>query len=254
MNFNKNTCLTTTFNITNKKGHVPTMEFISPVKKKQNKKLIIMIRGHIRDSFKDSRLKTLLQTLSQVYSITIYLHTWDILQSDKSWRQMKKDDTEVTIEMIMKYFDKISLKFVRIENEDQISLICNLEGKISNTLCPITCWKNMWYGMNEIIKNVSDPFETTILNIRYDIFTNKNNLFTIQSIIKIIELHFNKYMYSNAFISKVPKIGIDNLILGSVYSMRNLIQHFHFNLDKILKNYPEEIHQEFIVFKENKLI
>jgi hypothetical protein len=210
-----------------------------------------MIRGHIRDSFKDDRLKTLIQKLSQQYNTTIYLHTWNILQSDKSWRQIKKDDTEVTKEMILTYFDSIPLKMIQIENEDEIELNGNLEGKISISLCPVICWKNMWYGMNEIINNVSDPAETTILNIRYDIFTNKNRLFTIPSITKLVELHFNKYMYSNAFISKEPKIGIDNLILGSVYSMRNLIQHFHSDLDEILKRFPEEIHQEYIVIKEN---
>jgi hypothetical protein len=252
---NKFKNLNTTFDITNKKSHVPTMEFISPVNKKHNKRLIIMIRGHIRDSFSDTRLRNLILVLSRKYNTTIYLHTWNILQGNKSWREIEKDETIVTEDMILSYFDMIPIKEIKIENEDENNLIGNIEGNISNTLCPIICWKNMWYGMYQIIKNIDDPVETTILNIRYDIFTNKNRLFTIQSIVNTVDSNFNKYMYSNAFISKnEPTIGIDNMIIGSLYSMRNLIQHFYYNLDEILARYPDEIHQEYIVFKENGLL
>ncbi len=252
--FNHSKSLNPTFDIRNKSGHIPTMEFISPLNKKTNKKLIVMIRGHVRDSFGDPRLRQLIESLSQKYNTTIYLHTWDILQSDKSWRTLEKNNTPVSQEMIQEYFKGIPIKRIQIETEENIELNGTIEGNVSVTRCPVLCWKNMFYGMYEIIKNIDEPAETTILNIRYDIFTNRNRLFTIDSIMKLIDLNFNKYMYSNAYISKEPKIGIDNLILGSVYSMRQLIHHFHYNLDEILTRYPEEIHQEFIVFKENKLL
>ena len=234
--------------------HIPSMEFISPLNKKINKKLIVMIRGHIRDAFKDTLLLQLIKNLSQTYDISLYLHTWSILQSDKSWRKIDKDDTLVTRQMVEDYFNPIPIKQLIIENEESISLLGNTEGKISKTLCPILCWKNMWYGMNQIIQTIGEPTETTILNIRYDIFTNRNTLFTIQSIQKLIEQNFNKYLYSNVFISNEPKIGIDNMIIGSLHSMRKLITHFYLNLDEILTRYPEEKHQEYIVFKENKLV
>jgi hypothetical protein len=248
--FNKNKNLFSNIDI-NKK-HIPSMEYISPLNKKTNKKLIIMIRGHIRDSFKDNRLSNLIFILSQKYNIDVYVHTWNILQSNNSWRKMDKDETIVTRDMIESYFKTVPKQII-IEDENAISLSGNLEGKISNTLCPIICWKYMWYGMNELINQVVEPIETTILNIRFDIFTNRNRLFTIPSIQKSIEQNFNKYLRTNIFIVNEPVIGIDNLMIGSVYTMHKLINHFHNNLDKILENYPDEIHQEFIVFKENKI-
>ncbi len=230
------------------------MEFISPLNKKINKKLIIMIRGHIRDAFKDERLSILIQNLSRSYDVSLYLHTWDILQSDKSWRNIEKDETNISRQMIEEYFNTVKIKQLIIEKEESISLIGNTQGKISNTLCPILCWKNMWYGMNKLVQTIDEPAETTVLNIRYDIFTNRNRLFTIESIRKTIERHFYKYLYSNVFISNEPNIGIDNMIIGSLYSMRQLINHFHLDLDEILTRYPDEIHQEYIVFKENLVL
>lgn len=252
--FNKNKTINSNVEINNSKKHIPSMEYISPINKKTNKNLIIMIRGHIRDSFNDSRLYNLISKLCEKYNVSIYLHTWNIMQSDKSWRNMELINTPITKEMIENYFKNQNIKCIKIEDETNIEIYGNTEGKISNTLCPILCWKNMWYGMEENIKDINESMETTILNIRYDIFTNKNRLFTIKSIISLIENNFNKYMYSNEFILKEPKIGIDNLILGSLYSMKKLIHHFHNNLDTILEKYPDEIHQEFIVFKENKLL
>jgi hypothetical protein len=232
----------------------PSMEYISPIHKKKLKHLIIMIRGHVRDSFTDPRLKQLIQELAETYNIEVYIHTWNILQSDKSWRNIVKIDTPVTETMIQSYFS-IPIKKIIIEDEDSIQLIGNTEGNIGTTSCPIICWKNMWYGMYQIMKQVYNDSgsysETTILNIRFDIFTNRNRMFTIQSIKKRIEENFNKYLRKNMFISNEPVIGIDNLILGSIYSMRQLINHFHNDLDSILKKYPEEIHQEYIVYKEN---
>jgi len=143
------------FNISNRKLHVPNMEFISPVNKKNDKKLIIMLRGHIRDAFKDQRLNNLIIKLARKYNITLYAHTWNIIQSDKSWRLMKKNESPVTKEMITQYFEIIPKEII-IDNEESIILNGNIEGNISSTLCPVICWKNMWYGMNQIIQKMCD--------------------------------------------------------------------------------------------------
>lgn len=245
--FNKNKPIHSKINID--KTYVPSMEYISPINKKKNKKLIIMIRGHIRNSFDDQCLNQLIQELSRQYNITVYLHTWNILQSNKSWRRLEKINTTVTETMITDYFN-YPIKKIIIENEDTIELFGNTKGNISISLCPISCWKNMWYGMNQIMNAIDESPETTILNIRFDIFTNRNRLFTSQSIQKLVEQNFNQYLRTNLFITKKPVIGIDNLIFGSIYSMRQLIHRFHHDLDSILEKYPQEIHQEYIVFKE----
>ena len=236
-----------------KRKHVPTMEYILPVNKKRNKNLIIVIRGHIRDSFQDDRLNQLMVSLSRKYNVSIYIHTWNILQSDKSWRTIEKNDTEVTETMIHNYFS-VKIKRIIIQDEDRIELIGKREGYIGKTTCPVLCWKNMWHGMNEVINNVTESLETTVVNIRFDIFTIRNRLFTIPSIEKIIDKNFNRYLMNIIFISKEPVIGIDNLMLGSVNSMRRFINHFHTNLDSILEKYTDEHNQEFIVLKENYLI
>jgi len=57
--------------------------------------------------------------------------------------------------------------------------------------------------------------------------------------------------YKNKFIFDSISPGIDNIYIGTVYTMYVLLNHFHYNLDKINDKYIKEIHQEFLLFYEN---
>ena len=54
--------------------------------------MIILLRGHIRNSFDTQYLYELMQYLSNNYNIEIYIHTWDIIQNNISWREIKENN------------------------------------------------------------------------------------------------------------------------------------------------------------------
>ena len=58
--------------------------------------MIILLRGHIRSSFNDNRLYLFIKRLLQTYNLEIYIHTWDILQSNISWRPIEKKEINIS--------------------------------------------------------------------------------------------------------------------------------------------------------------
>ena len=66
--------------------------------------MIIVLRGHIRNSFDDTQIYNFISYLSNTHNIKIYIHTWSIKQNNISWRQIKNDFTEINEEYIYNYF------------------------------------------------------------------------------------------------------------------------------------------------------
>jgi hypothetical protein len=228
---------------------------------KKDRHLVIMIRGHIRQSFKNDNLYLFIRKLMTQYNIFIYIHTWDIVQNNISWRKFHPDNTPVTENMIYNYFRECrsSIKNIIIESDKNINLIGNIIGTVCNTKMPIVGWKNMWYGMNSAISKISNdiPPQTPILNIRFDIFdvfkNTPNNINQLNAY-NFIEKNYDKIYNKNVFYYNSEKIGIDNIILGNVYTMFRLINHFYIDLDNILLKYPNNKNQEFLVFRENNVL
>jgi len=215
-----------------------------------------MIRGHIRNSFNDDQLYNLVKDISKKNSIKIYIHTWNILQSNVSWRKMDRIDINVNENLIKKYFRDLSkdIQQMIIEDDRYIKLEGDTHGMISLSQCPKIAWKNMWYGKKQIIdvikKDIID-IDEPIVNIRFDIFSNSNS-FNHNFISKIIE---NKSEISNKIIFAFDKefMGVDNFYIGNLNTMVNLIYNFHYNLDSILQRHYV-FNQEYIVFRENRLM
>lgn len=215
--------------------------------------MIIMLRGHIRNSFNDTQLYNLIKQISLKNSIKIYIHTWNIIQTNVSWRNIKRIGVHVNESKIKNYFKDLSDNIVEIiiDDDKNVQLEGNTQGVISLTQCPKVGWKNMWYGKKriiDVIKNDIIDVDEPIINLRFDIFSNSCPL-SHDFIIRFIERNKNN-ITKIIFTSNQETTGIDNLYLGDFNSMFNLIYHFHYNLDFILPKHHVG-NQEFVVFREN---
>ena len=218
--------------------------------------MIILLRGHIRNSFDNDNLYNLIKELSYNNTISIYIHTWHIIQNSLSWREIHENNTLVTNDLINNYFKDIShlIKLIIIDNDSEIKLIGNLEGKIMNTTCPIKGWKNLWYGNYKIInyiKSMNDLNEV-IINLRFDIFSNSNDL-SSEEIINFINNNKHNHFDKNYFLEKDNLFGIDNIFIGNIDSMSYLLNNLYIKLDYILDRFKflDLRCQEHYVYYEN---
>ena len=224
-------------------------------------KIIIILRGHIRNSFENNELYYMLKQLTKIYDIEIYIHTWHLFSSGKSYRKIKDDNRHVTLKIIKKYFKCIynHIKHIIIEDDKNIKLHGDCSGTICKTKMNKKGWKNMWYGKYNIINYVKDDNKDNniVINMRFDILTmtntiNLNTDLVIKFIFKV--LNVNKRVSKMHFLSNKEICGIDNIYMSRIDKMHNLISRFHHNLDDILKNENEcKIQtQEFLVYREAK--
>mgnify|MGYP003980813113 CR=1 FL=1 len=221
--------------------------------------MILILRGHIRESFEDNNLLLLIEYIYKIYpDLTIYIHTWNVFSNNISWRNVKSNNKIVNKKIIYNYFRKfrILIKHIIIDDDKNITLHGKTKGKLFNSAMPIVGWKNYWYGKYQIIKHLYDNIEnkeTPIINCRFDVLKNSFS-FNVNNILQFIYSNKNTIFVGNEFIFDTTKEGIDNIYMGSVKTMYILTRCFHNDLDKISSMYPEIINQEFSVFMLNNFI
>jgi len=70
--------------------------------------MILIFRGHIRDSFKTKELYNLTQKLYNVFpDLKIFVHTWNIFANNISWREISYNSQPVNETIIHGYFDDL---------------------------------------------------------------------------------------------------------------------------------------------------
>jgi len=219
--------------------------------------MIIVLRGHIRNSFNNLDLYNFINYLSNNYTIEIYIHTWSIKQNNISWRLINNDFTEITKNYIQDYFQDLYkyIKKIIIDNDNNIKLIGNLDGKILSTKTSIIGWKRYIYSQYRILEYIYNFFDDKhifVVNTRFDLFTN-SFVFPFHEIINFIKNNYNKIFTKNIFLRNDEYCGIDNIILGNIQTNYHLMQNIHLNLDKILlcKNNQGLQYPEFIVSRTN---
>ena len=219
--------------------------------------MIILLRGHIRNSFDNDDLYNLIKNLSFSNNISIYIHTWHIKQNSLSWRDVHQDNTIIDNNLIYNYFKDISnlIKLIIIDDDSKIKLIGNLEGKIMNTNCPIKGWKNLWYANYKIInyiKSMENNQYEYIVNMRFDIFNNSNQLY-FDEIKDFINNNKNNNFEKNQFIEKDTLFGVDNIIIGNIDTMSYLLNNLYHNLDYIFNRFKflDLRCQEHYIYYEN---
>lgn len=218
--------------------------------------MILVIRGHIRNSFESDDLKKFIkENYALNENIKIYIHTWNIIANNISWRLINKNETIVTEEMIYDYFGEFKhlIKHIIIDDDSKIELIGKTEGRLHSM--PLIGWKNYWYSKYKIINYLYTQCNInaneTIVNFRFDIFNNSNS-FKINDLLHFIknneinEFTKNKFLFNDA-----NHCGIDNIYMGNINTLHKLVKHFFYDLDDILLKNKYVWHQEFLVFMMN---
>jgi hypothetical protein len=225
--------------------------------------MIIFLRGHIRNSFDNINLYNLIKNINEINindnnNTQIYIHTWNILQNNISWRQIEEINTIVTNDLIYEYFKDLSVLIKHIiidDDKDNTNLIGDISGFVANSGAPKIGWKMYWYGKYKLINYLKDQIDLNIqtepiINFRFDILSNSNSI-GYDSIINFINTNKNKIYTKNEFLYNYERTGIDNIYMGNTNTMFKLINHFHTNLDMICQTNNHIKHQEKMVFIEN---
>lgn len=221
--------------------------------------MILIIRGHIRNSFENNNLLNLIKDIYVLdTNLKIYIHTWNIFANNISWRQINQDNTIVSKDTIYNYFSELKhlIENIIIDDDTKIQLIGNIQGKINNGCAPLIGWKNYWYGKYTIIKHIYDKNingDEMIVNLRFDILNNSNN-FDNYDIINFIKNNIGKNFTKNIFIKDTECFGIDNIYIGNINTIYNLTYNFYYYLDEIILKYNDVAHQEFLVYRENNTL
>lgn len=221
--------------------------------------MILLLRGHIRDSFDNDRLYNLVRRMKDVLgNFDIYIHTWHIFQNSLSWRINHSNENLVFHDTIYNYFRDLRnmIKCVVIENDNHIKLHGNLDGLIHYTRAPIKGWKNYWTGKYDILNHMNNIIQNksvVIVNTRFDIMNNYMS-YSESDIINFIKKNKHRTFNRNVFVDDNKIIGIDNLYMGTLYTQHTLAEHFYFNLDDIIRRSLGVIHQEELALIENRTL
>ena len=221
-------------------------------------KLNIILRGHIRNSFLNQDLKDLINDISCQFDTSIFIHSWNIVQSNLSYRAMNSDYSVVDEHVIKNYFGEhisAKIKHIIIDDDKNIELLGSLDGFVGNTKCPVKGFKNMLYGkmkIAEYLYNNTDPDEK-VIQFRFDILSNP---FPLKNYQIMDFINQNAPMHSHVggerikFISNNPIMGIDNIFIASVSNMYKFLYRFYSHFDEINNKYKNVTNQEFMCFYE----
>ena len=219
---------------------------------------ILFLRGHIRNSFSDNNLYLLVKGIYNIYeNLEIVISTFNIVQNNISWRKIDSINVEVDETFINNYFKDLShlIKIKIITDDSKINLIGNLTGNVANSKAPLIGWKNYWYSKFKGIEYINNNYKNKnihVLNLRFDIFNNSNNIHK-NYILKLLHENKNTIFKKNIFYKNYECPGIDNIYMGSIFTQYKLISKFYYKLDDILKKCDKKLrNQEFLVFRENK--
>ena len=216
------------------------------------KPLILILRGHIRSSFDDSNLYELVKSIYLFNNnLHIYISTWNVYSNNLSWRPIDVNNTIVTEDTIYNYFNDLKhvIKHIIIDDDTTIKLIGNIDGNVSKSKMPLKGWKNYWYNKFKIIDYLykHNNHSEMVINCRFDVLNNSNN-FDNNTIVNFINKNIHNFITSNTFMQNKEFCGIDNIYLGTISSMYDLIHIFYHNLDDILLHYNNCYSQEFLVW------
>ncbi len=231
--------------------------------------LIVLLRGHERNSFKTNKLKDFISLLISSFKkdnidVKIHIHTWTNTEASNSWRNLDIIPQKISKEDIISYFDvHIDNIIIDDEKKETRNLIGNIDGKIG--AIPIICWKRMWYGQYIGMKNIIEKYnfshnkfvEPLILNIRMDFFscnTTKKYKLTDKLIIQMIKKAYNNPKKIIFSFDNGEYDGIDNVFVGFQDKMYELIRHFHFDLDNIYPKYNYLLFHESMVYYESEIL
>ncbi len=228
-------------------------------------KMNIILRGHIRNSFDN---KLLYEFIKKIYmnepNLSIYIHTWNIVQNNISWRNdLKNNLNSVTETLILNYFGDLVplIKHIIIDDDKNIKINGKTSGNVSSGGMPLIGWKNYWYGKYKILEYLigekKENLSEFTVTMRFDLFTKKvySNLpHNIDDTFNFVIKHKTDIIDKNIFIFEKEECNIDNIYVGSISSLYKLASKFHYDMDDILIQLGNIHNHEKYVYFVNKLI
>lgn len=221
--------------------------------------MILILRGHIRDSFETKDLYDFIETIHRIFpNVQLFMHTWNIVANNISWRKINMNHSPVDKEIIHNYFGELStcIRHIIIDDDQYIQLHGNISGTINNGPMPILGWKNYWYGKYKIVEYIYNQHtydEEMIVNIRFDIFSNSNR-FDKDVVIDFIKNNSEMKFSKNIFLFDHEHVGIDNIYIGNIHTMYKLANIFYHELDDILTKHTDTENQEKLVYRINSFL
>lgn len=225
----------------------------------ESRPLNLVVRGHIRSSFGDDKLKGLLDDLAAAFDLRVYVQTWSVIQNGLSWRKLEALEDAVTEEAVRSYFGSVPVKSLRILDDAKIVHVGNTEGKIGRTPCPVLAWKNMYYGMLSAATSVSEAESPDSISaqMRFDILSNPFS----PSKQELIDFFAREYEVISSkshpeervrFLRMRCFMGVDNIYMCRADDMQRFISYMYFDMDRMLHFHRRTIHQEHIAFHERR--
>ena len=218
--------------------------------------MIVVLRGHIRNSFQTRTLYFFLKRIcSLVPKVRLYVHTWNVVSNSTSWRYVERNDAPVTEDLVRAYLDGLPVRHVIVDDDRFVTLHGNLEGKVGRSNMPLLGWKNYWYGKHRILHHLlqHEPSSEVVLNCRFDVFDNSNSL-ALEPTFAFVQRNAPAPLKANVFLLDKPFLGVDNLYMGTVQTMYMLSRQFYFHLDRLLLANRDCTNQEYLVFEANALL
>ena len=217
----------------------------------------LILRGHIRNSFDNKNLYNLTKELSNKQDLKLFIHAWNVIQTNISWRHIPENRSVVSQDLIKNYFEDLSclIKDIIIEDDQNIKIEGRKEGNIGHSHAPILGYKYMFYGMMKAAENVLNHVgpDELVTQTRFDIMSNWGS-FRKEQIIEFINTAPSKriqFMMEEA--ANESTVGIDNIYIAKAKDMYDLLHHMYYNLDEIderLKKVRHMGHQEWLTMFE----
>lgn len=246
-----------------------------------NKKLVLLLRGHIKHTLDQDNIKKIIMSLGTIYDLHVYICTWDCQYQDEFWAEQfkgkipsiysediknsKHNNNLVTEEIVQEKLGKECMQYVReiqIFNQDQVDqqLVGDTDGFILRGKCKKKGWKRMWYQINHGLETIDDKHtgDTMIVNMRLDLIETSQKLKDIfgrrmrpvVDPIGFINHVMNRDLRVNNNIHVCREsIGGDNIYLSSVDAMKTITYWFAYHLDSILKTAPSNIKSQELLLK-----
>ena len=221
--------------------------------------MILILRGLIRDSVNNTNLYNLVKDIVNIEpNIKIYIHTWNIFANSLSWRPYKADEREITEGIIYDYFKDLKdlIKHIIIDDDKNIQLIGNVNGKIPGCANSLKGWKNYIYGKYKIIDYIYNKYENKnemVINCRFDVLSNICFILN-KDIISFIQNNKTSNFDKNIFLKNKEVSGVDNFYIGNINTIYKITKYFYLDLDKILKENIKKCFPEILWYRVNLLL
>lgn len=251
-------------------SNIKTFQTLVSYSQTCNNKIALVLRGHIRDSFKSDRLALFCDAIQNFTDLDVYVTTWNKEKSNLGWADSTNSFSKTIRPIdVARYFEPMKLKDVCLVDEDAVFLSGNIAGTASNSKrCKRIAQKLYWainnisiskipniYSYKFIVACRLDILSSRLVNLCHDTSLGYNTFYEVGS--KIYPIDFikqlliedsvrplNSDLSANQIYSLYPIVGCDNMFAGSERVMRTLHTDMSQKYDYYEKSMLRRIHKQ----------